>query len=48
MGIMGSLYAYLFVALQLEDYALIMGSIGLWVIPCHRDVYDAKSQLVCG
>ncbi len=31
-GILTILYAYLFVVLQLEDYALIMGSIGLLVI----------------
>ena len=31
-GILTMLYAYLFIVLQLEDYALIMGSIGLLVI----------------
>ena len=32
MGILAVLYGYLFIVLQLEDYALIMGSIGLLVI----------------
>ena len=32
LGILTILYAYLFIILQLEDYALIMGSIGLLVI----------------
>lgn len=32
MGILTILYSYLFVVLQLEDYALIMGSIGLLII----------------
>jgi inner membrane protein len=32
MGILTILYCYLFIILQLEDYALIMGSIGLLVI----------------
>lgn len=31
-GVLVILYAYLFVVLQLEDYALIMGSIGLLVV----------------
>ena len=30
--IMAVLYGYLFIILQLEDYALIMGSIGLFII----------------
>jgi len=32
MGILAVLYAYLFIVLQLEDYALIMGSIGLLIV----------------
>lgn len=32
LGVLTILYAYLFVVLQLEDYALIMGSIGLFII----------------
>ena len=32
LGILTILYCYLFIILQLEDYALIMGSIGLLVI----------------
>jgi len=32
LGILTILYSYLFIVLQLEDYALIMGSIGLLVI----------------
>ena len=32
LGILAILYCYLFVVLQLEDYALIMGSIGLFII----------------
>ena len=32
MGILALLYGYLFIVLQLEDYALIMGSLGLLVI----------------
>lgn len=32
LGILAILYCYLFIVLQLEDYALIMGSIGLLVI----------------
>ncbi|MBN1664060.1 MAG: cell envelope integrity protein CreD [Deltaproteobacteria bacterium] len=32
LGILAILYSYLFIILQLEDYALIMGSIGLLVI----------------
>lgn len=32
MGILSVLYGYLFIVLQLENYALIMGSIGLLVI----------------
>ncbi|NNG01115.1 MAG: cell envelope integrity protein CreD [Desulfobacteraceae bacterium] len=31
-GILVVLYAYLFVVLQLEDYALLMGSIGLFIV----------------
>ena len=31
-GILIVLYCYLFVVLQLEDYALIMGSVGLLII----------------
>ncbi len=31
-GILALLYGYLFIVLQLEDYALIMGSVGLFVI----------------
>jgi inner membrane protein len=31
-GLFGMLYAYIFVLLQLEDYALLAGSIGLFVI----------------
>lgn len=31
-GILAILYSYLFIVLQLEDYALIMGSIGLFII----------------
>lgn len=31
-GILLSLYTYLYILLQLEDYALIMGSIGLFVV----------------
>ncbi len=32
LGILALLYSYLFIVLQLEDYALIMGSIGLLII----------------
>jgi inner membrane protein len=32
LGILTILYSYLFIVLQLEDYALIMGSIGLFII----------------
>jgi inner membrane protein len=32
MGILAVLYGYLFIVLQLEDYALILGSVGLLVI----------------
>ena len=32
MGVLTILYAYLFVVLQLEDYAMIMGSIGLFIV----------------
>ncbi|MDA8126311.1 MAG: cell envelope integrity protein CreD [Deltaproteobacteria bacterium] len=32
LGILSILYSYLFIILQLEDYALIMGSIGLLII----------------
>ncbi len=32
MGLLAVLYGYLFIILQLEDYALLMGSIGLLVI----------------
>jgi inner membrane protein len=32
LGILTILYSYLFVVLQLEDYALIMGSIGLLIV----------------
>jgi inner membrane protein len=32
LGILSILYAYLFVVLQLEDYALIMGSVGLLAV----------------
>jgi inner membrane protein len=32
LGILAVLYCYLFIVLQLEDYALIMGSIGLFII----------------
>jgi inner membrane protein len=31
-GILVILYAYLYIAIQLEDYALIMGSIGLLIV----------------
>ena len=31
-GILVILYAYLYIVLQLEDYALLMGSIGLFVV----------------
>ena len=31
-GILVILYAYLYILLQLEDYALLMGSIGLFVV----------------
>lgn len=31
-GILAILYAYLYILLQLEDYALLMGSIGLFVV----------------
>jgi inner membrane protein len=31
-GILVALYLFLFVTLQLEDYALLLGSIGLFVI----------------
>lgn len=31
-GLLALLYGYLFIVLQLEDYALIMGSVGLFVI----------------
>ena len=31
-GILAILYCYLFIVLQLEDYALILGSIGLLII----------------
>ena len=30
--VLGALYGYLYVLLQLEDYALLMGSVGLFVI----------------
>ena len=32
LGILTILYLYLYIVLQLEDYALIMGSIGLLII----------------
>ncbi len=32
LGVLTVLYSYLFIVLQLEDYALIMGSIGLLAI----------------
>jgi len=32
LGILAILYSYLFIVLQLEDYALIMGSVGLFII----------------
>jgi inner membrane protein len=32
LGILAILYSYLFIILQLEDYALIMGSVGLFII----------------
>jgi inner membrane protein len=32
MGTLAILYCYLFIVLQLEDYALILGSIGLLII----------------
>ncbi len=32
LGILATLYCYLFIVLQLEDYALILGSIGLLII----------------
>ena len=32
LGILVILYGYLFVVLQLQDYALLMGSIGLFVV----------------
>ena len=32
LGILAILYSYLFIVLQLEDYALIMGSVGLLII----------------
>ena len=32
LGMLAILYCYLFIVLQLEDYALIMGSIGLFII----------------
>lgn len=32
VGVLGLLYAYLYVLLQLEDWALLMGSIGLFLI----------------
>ncbi len=32
MGILVILYSYLFIILQLEDYALIMGSVGLFIV----------------
>ena len=32
LGILAILYGYLFIILQLEDYALILGSIGLLII----------------
>lgn len=32
LGILAILYSYLFIVLQLEDYALIIGSIGLLVV----------------
>lgn len=31
-GILSILYAYLYIIFQLEDYALIMGSIGLLIV----------------
>lgn len=31
-GILAVLYGYLYILLQLEDYALLMGSIGLFVV----------------
>jgi inner membrane protein len=31
-GLLGILYGYLFIVLQLEDYALLMGSVGLLII----------------
>ena len=31
-GILAILYAYLYILLQLEDYALLMGSIGLFIV----------------
>ncbi len=31
-GLLGLLYSYLFLILQLEDYALVLGSIGLFII----------------
>jgi inner membrane protein len=32
LGLLGVLYCYLFVVLQLEDYALLLGSVGLFVV----------------
>ena len=31
-GILVILYAYLYILLQLEDYALLMGSVGLFLV----------------
>ena len=31
-GILAVLYAYLYIVLQLEDYALLMGSVGLFLV----------------
>ena len=33
-SILAILYAYLYILLQLEDYALLMGSIGLFAVLC--------------
>lgn len=33
-GILGILYAYLYILLQIEDYALLMGSVGLFCVLC--------------
>ena len=43
---MTTLYGYLYLLLRLEDYALLAGSVGLFVDARARDVPDAARELV--